>query len=60
MGKKLSITLIKSPIGYRKDIRDTVKALGLRRMHQTVFKDENPSILGMIEKVSFILKVEKV
>lgn len=58
--KKLSITLVKSPIGYKKDIRETVRALGLRKMNQTVYKDENPAIIGMIQKVSFLVKVEKV
>jgi large subunit ribosomal protein L30 len=58
--KKISITLVKSPIGYNKDIRNTVKALGLKKMHQTVFKEENPAIYGMIQKVSFLLKVDKV
>lgn len=56
--KKISITLIKSPIGYKKDIRDTVRALGLRKLHQKIYKPENPAILGMIQKVSFLVKVE--
>jgi len=60
MKKKLSITLIKSPIGYKKEIRDTVKALGLKRMHQTIVKEENGPILGMVEKISFLLKIEKI
>lgn len=58
--KKLSITLIKSPIGYKKEIRDTVKALGLNKMNHTVVKDKNPAILGMINKVSFLVKIEEV
>ncbi|MFN3411389.1 MAG: 50S ribosomal protein L30 [Exilispira sp.] len=58
--KKISIELIKSPIGYKKEIRDTVKALGLKKMHQIVYKEENPAILGMIKKVSFLLKLENI
>lgn len=58
--KKLSITLVKSPIGYKKDIRETVRALGLRKMNQTVYKEENPAIIGMIQKVSFLVKIEKI
>lgn len=58
-GKKIKITLIKSPIGYKKDIRETVKALGLRKMHQTVIKDKNPAIEGMIKKIQFMLNVEE-
>ncbi len=59
MGKKISVTLIKSPIGYNKNIRATAKALGFKRMHQTLIKEQNPSILGMIKKISFLLKVEE-
>jgi large subunit ribosomal protein L30 len=58
--KKLKITLIKSPIGYSWDQKDTVKRLGLKRMHQTVVKDDVPQIRGMIRKVRHLLKVEEV
>ena len=57
--KKLKITLIKSPIGYKKDIRETVHALGLKKMHQTVIKEDNATIRGMIKKVQFMLNVEE-
>jgi len=56
--KKVKIKLIKSPIGYNKKIRDTVRALGLKRPGQIVEKKLTPQIEGMIKKVSFMLIVE--
>lgn len=58
--KKLKITLVRSPIGYKYDQKDTVKRLGLRKMHHTVVKEDTPQIRGMIEKVKHLLKVEEV
>ena len=58
--KKLKITLVKSPIGYSRRQKETVKALGLRKMWQTVIKDDSPSIRGMVEKVSHLVRVEEV
>jgi len=55
---KLRITLRRSTIGCTQDQRGTVKALGLRRLHQTVVQPDNPSIRGMVFKVSHLLKVE--
>jgi len=57
--KELRITLVKSPIGYSQRHKDTVRALGLRRMHQTVTQDDTEVIRGMIDKVSHLVKVEK-
>ena len=58
--KKLRITLVKSPIGYRKDQGATARALGLRRMNATVEKDDTPAIRGMIAKIEHLLRVEEV
>ncbi|AFG35472.1 LSU ribosomal protein L30P [Fervidobacterium changbaicum] len=58
--KKLKITLVRSPIGYKYDQKDTVRRLGLRKMHQTVIKDDTPQIRGMVEKVKHLLKVEEI
>lgn len=60
MSKKLRITLVKSPIGYKKVQRVTVETLGLRKMHATVVHTETPQIRGMINKVSHLLQVEEV
>lgn len=56
--KVLRITLTKSPIGYSYRQKRTVRALGLRRMHQTVEQDDTPVIRGMITKVSHLVTVE--
>jgi large subunit ribosomal protein L30 len=57
--KSISITQIKSAIGYRKKTKDTLKALGLKKMNQTVEKKDTPSIRGMINKISHLLKVKE-
>jgi large subunit ribosomal protein L30 len=56
---KLKITLVKSPIGYSQQQKGTVRALGLRRLSQTVSHEDSPAIRGMIEKVSHLLEVEE-
>ncbi len=57
--KTLRITLVRSPIGYSLRQKRTVRALGLRRMHQTVEQEDSPVIRGMISKVSHLVKVEE-
>ncbi len=57
--KKLRVTLIKSPIGAQERHKQTVRALGLKRLHMTVEQPDNPSVRGMIEKVAHLLKVEE-
>jgi large subunit ribosomal protein L30 len=57
--KKLHITLVKSPIGYSRRQKGTVKALGLRRLHQTVVQEDNPVIRGMITKISHLVEVKE-
>ncbi|HDN79351.1 MAG: 50S ribosomal protein L30 [Chloroflexi bacterium] len=58
--RKLRITLVKSPIGYSQRQKDTIRALGLRRMWHTVVKKDTPVIRGMVERVSHLVKVEEV
>jgi large subunit ribosomal protein L30 len=58
--KKLRITLVRSPIGYTKRQKATVKSLGLRRMHSSVVQPDTPPIRGMIFKVSHLVKVEEI
>ncbi len=60
MAKKLRVTLVRSPIGYEKGQKATVRALGLTKMHQTVEKDDTPVIRGMINKVRHLVRVEEV
>ncbi len=56
---KISVTLVKSPIGYSQRQKDTVKALGLRRIHQTVEHVNSPVVRGMIAKVSHLVEVSE-
>ncbi len=58
--KKLRITLKRSTIGRPPDQRATVRALGLRKLHQTVEKPNIPSIRGMVKKVIHLVEVEEV
>ena len=57
--KVLRITLVKSPIGYTQRQKDTVRALGLRKMNQTVEHTDSDVIRGMITKVSHLIQVEE-
>ena len=57
--KYVRITLVKSPIGYPVRQKRTVRALGLRRMHQTVEQEDTPVIRGMIAKVAHLVEVEE-
>ena len=57
---KLKITLVRSPISsLEKHIR-TVKALGLRKLHQSVIQPDNPCIRGMVFRVRHMVKVEEI
>lgn len=58
--KKLRITQIKSPIGYRQKTWHTLEALGLKRMYQTIEKPDSAAIRGMINSIEHLLKVEEV
>lgn len=58
--KKLRVTLVKSGIGYEQSQKDTLVALGLRRMHSTVTLTDSPQSRGMINKVIHLLRVEEV
>jgi large subunit ribosomal protein L30 len=58
-GKTLRVTLVRSPIGYTKDQKATVRALGIHRMHQTVEHKDNPALRGMIQKIIHLVKVEE-
>jgi large subunit ribosomal protein L30 len=57
---KLRVTYVKSSIGYNKRQKSTVKALGLRKLHQTVEHNDTPEIRGMINSVSHLVAVEEV
>ena len=57
---KLCVTLVRSGIGHKEDQKRTLKALGLRRLNQSVVHDDSPSVRGMIIKVRHLVKVEEV
>ncbi len=57
---QLRITLVRSTIGRPADQGRTVRSLGLRRMHHTVLRPDQPAIRGMVQKISHLLKVEEV
>ncbi len=54
---KVKIQLVKSPIGYSQDQKDTVKALGLGRMNSIAEHEDNACIRGMMNKVSHLIRV---
>jgi large subunit ribosomal protein L30 len=56
----LKITLKKSKIGRLEKQVATVEALGLKKIGQTVIKEDTPQIRGMINKIDFMLEVEEV
>lgn len=57
---KVRVTWVKSAIGFTKDQRGTVQALGLRRLGDTVEKENSAVIRGMIDKVGHLVAVEVV
>lgn len=58
MPNTIHITLVKSPIGFNKRQKATVKALGLHKLHQTVEQVDTPAIRGMINAVSHLVDVK--
>ncbi|MGP4072801.1 50S ribosomal protein L30 [Piscibacillus sp. B03] len=59
MANKLEITLTRSVIGRKQDQRDTVKALGLNKIRQTVVLEDTPAVRGMVNKVSHLVSVKE-
>lgn len=59
-GPRLRVTLVKSPTKYSERHKRTVRALGLRRLHQTVEHADGPVARGMIAKVAHLVVVEEV
>lgn len=57
-GQKVRVTLVRSPIRYSQRQKDTVKGLGLRRLHYSVEMVLTPTLRGMINAVRHLVKVE--
>ena len=58
--KKLKITQVRSAIGLPKDQKATVRALGLKRMNDTVVQPDTPAIRGMVFKVKHLVTIDEV
>ena len=56
---RLKVTLVKSTIGRLKSHQACVRGLGLKRMHQSAEVEDTPCTRGMINKVSYLLRVEE-
>ena len=59
-GPRLRVTLVKSPTKFNERQKRTVRALGLRRLHQTVEHADGPVARGMVAKVAHLVEVEEV
>lgn len=57
---RLKVTQVRSPIGGTRTQRDTLRSLGLKRMHDVVLKEDRPEIRGMVAAVSHLVTVEEV
>jgi large subunit ribosomal protein L30 len=59
-GPRLRVTLVKSPTKFSERQKRTVRALGLKRMHQTVEQPDSLVTRGMVAKVAHLVEVEEV
>lgn len=57
---QLKVRWKKSGIGFPRDQKETLRALGFRKLYQEIIKEDNPSIRGMLAKVSHLVEVEEV
>ncbi len=60
MADRLKVTLVKSPIGCVPKHKKTVGALGLKKVNKTVELPDNAAVRGMVNQVSYLVKVEEV
>jgi len=59
--KKVRITQVRSGIGRPQDQKDTLRSLGLKKMHRSVEVDmDDPSMAGMVKKIQHLLKIEEI
>ena len=57
---RLKITQTKSGIGYKKNQKETLRSLGLKRINDVVVKEDRPEIRGMVQTVRHLVTVEEV
>jgi large subunit ribosomal protein L30 len=60
MAGRLRITQIRSAIGRVKEQKQMVRALGIKRLYQSVEHEDTPAVRGMVRKVKHLVKVEEV
>ncbi len=56
---KVRLTLVKSGIGQKQDQKDTLRALGLRKMGHSVEKEDSPTVRGMVHKVRHMVELKE-
>ena len=59
MAKKIKITLVKSVIGQKPEKKATVRSLGLKKISSSVVQEATPAVLGMVNAVAHLVKVEE-
>jgi large subunit ribosomal protein L30 len=57
---RLKVTQIRSGIGHKDNQRQTLRSLGLKRVHDVVVKEDRPEIRGMVATVTHLVTVEEV
>jgi large subunit ribosomal protein L30 len=57
---RLKVTQVRSEIGRKQNQRDTLRSLGLKRLHDTVVQEDRPEIRGMVQTVTHLVTVEEV
>ena len=58
--KQVEIKLIKSPIGYKSNVKKTLIALGLTKMNKVVVKNDSPHIRGMVKSIDYLVQVKEI
>ncbi|GAA4201169.1 50S ribosomal protein L30 [Actinocatenispora rupis] len=57
---RLKVTQVRSVIGTKQNQRETLRSLGLKRIHDVVVKEDRPEIRGMVRTVTHLVQVEEV
>jgi large subunit ribosomal protein L30 len=60
MARRLKVRQVRSTIGRKKNQRDTLRTLGLKRLNDEVVQEDRPEVRGMLAKVSHLVVVEEV
>jgi large subunit ribosomal protein L30 len=57
---QIKVTQVRSAIGAKRNQRETLRSLGLKRLHHTVVQEDRPEIRGMVATVPHLVRVEEV